>query len=781
MRLLLYMAYWRIPVPCVEITIGVMAVASRKNRRNSKKNRERIRFEVMGIGLIALSVLVLLGLQKGGTGVFGNLFRDYVFGLFGIGGYGIPLFIMLTGVIYILRMNIKDMENKAIALFFLYFSIIVLTHIISEQGQLVAVRQNLSLWENLRENSRVAFISGMEKRGGGIVGGICSVLLFKVFGSVGSKVFVTTIALISAVLLTDRSVVGLTVKFIKAVFIIMKNSAAAFKDFITVADDIREEIEINTDPEAEKKRERNEPEIKQEESIKIFDSKDIKLGIDESAAAGQKKADRPEELELHRTSFTNEYIGYRLPSVSLLSEYESRTGGNRKELLNNARRLEDTLNTFGVVAKVVKVSVGPAITRYELHPSPGVKVSRILNLADDIALSMAATSVRIEAPIPGKSAIGLEIPNKETIPVTLRELIESTSFKNSRSNITVALGKDIAGNPIIIDLAGMPHLLIAGATGSGKSVCINSIIISLLYKASPAHVKLILIDPKIVELSHYNDIPHLLAPVVTEPRKATGVLNWAVQEMTNRYKEFAKIGVKDIHRYNQVKQMENSKEYLPQIVVIIDELSDLMMVSPAEVEDAICRLAQMARASGIHLVIATQRPSVDVITGIIKANIPSRISFAVSSQVDSRTILDMNGAEKLTGRGDMLYHPTGEHKPIRVQGALVEEEEIERVVAFVRDQVDAQYSEEVLEAAQPRETGQGDCDELLPDAIEIAMEYQQASASLLQRKLKVGYARAARMIDQMEERGIIGPFEGSKPRRVLVSREAIDQANSTDS
>ena len=383
--------------------------------------------------------------------------------------------------------------------------------------------------------------------------------------------------------------------------------------------------------------------------------------------------------------------------------------------------------------------------------------------------------MRIEAPSPGKSAIGLELPNKETVPVSLREIIESSLFKNSASNITVALGKDIAGNPVVMDLAAMPHLLIAGATGSGKSVCINSIITSLLYKASPAQVKLILIDPKMVELSHYNGIPHLLAPVVTEPRKATAVLNWVVQEMTNRYKEFARTGVKDIHRYNQVKQLENSKEYLPQIVVVIDELSDLMMVSPAEVEDAICRLAQMARASGIHLVVATQRPSVDVITGIIKANIPSRISFAVSSQVDSRTILDMAGAEKLTGKGDMLYYPAGEQKPIRVQGALVQEEEIERVVSFIKSQVEADYNEDVMDAAQRQDDENEDCDALLPEAISLVLDYGQASASLLQRKFKIGYARAARIIDQMEARGIISGFEGSKPRRVLISREDLEE------
>jgi len=550
----------------------------------------------------------------------------------------------------------------------------------------------------------------------------------------------------------------------------LKDCGTAIKEFVMVPVQPERKIEINSKVSVETQEKTREEVPKPDESIRIIDFSAHQRTASETAAAAE-----IEDTGFHKINMVNEYPGYRLPPVSLLEEYENKKSGNRKELLSNARKLEETLNTFGVDAKVVQVSVGPSITRYELQPSPGVKVSRILALSDDIALSMAATSVRIEAPIPGKSAIGLELPNRETVPVSLREIIESSLFKNSASNITVALGKDIAGNPVVVDLAAMPHLLIAGATGSGKSVCINSIITSLLYKASPAQVKLILIDPKMVELSHYNGIPHLLAPVVTEPRKATAVLSWVVQEMTNRYKEFARMGVKDIHRYNQVKQLENSKEYLPQIVVVIDELSDLMMVSPAEVEDAICRLAQMARASGIHLVVATQRPSVDVITGIIKANIPSRISFAVSSQVDSRTILDMAGAEKLTGKGDMLYYPTGEQKPIRVQGALVEEDEIERVVSFIKSQVEANYNEEVMDAAQRQDDDNEDCDVLLPDAINLVLDYGQASASLLQRKFKIGYARAARIIDQMEARGIISGFEGSKPRRVLVSREDLEE------
>jgi len=750
-------------------------VAAAKKRRNTKKTKERIRCEVKGIAMIALAVLIFLGMQKGEAGVFGGFFRDYIFGLFGIAGYGIPLFILIAGIIFILRINTAGFENKALALFLLYFSLLVLIHMLSGDGQMVMLRKDSSLWQNLRENSMVAFGHGMEKQGGGIVGGIFSVLFYSILGPLGSKITVAAFALICATILTDLSFVSLLFKLIKGILVVIKNSGQALRDFVMVPAEPEKEVKISMHREQVKQEEPAHVNPKQEDSIKIFDYANPQRAAAETAAT-----DVIEDVGFHKTNIVNEYPGYRLPPTGLLKEYESKKTGNRKELLLSARKLEDTLNTFGVVAKVIQVSVGPTITRYELQPSPGVKVSRILNLSDDIALSMAATSVRIEAPIPGKSAIGLEVPNRETVPVLLREIIESSVFKNNSSNITVALGKDIAGNPVVVNLSEMPHLLIAGATGSGKSVCINGIITSLLYKASPAHVKLILVDPKMVELSHYNGIPHLLAPVVTDPRKATAVLNWVVQEMTNRYKEFARTGVKDIHRYNQVKQLENSQEYLPQIVVVIDELSDLMMVSPAEVEDAICRLAQMARASGIYLVVATQRPSVDVITGIIKANIPSRISFAVSSQVDSRTILDMSGAEKLTGKGDMLYHPTGEQKPVRVQGALVEEEEIEKVVSFIKNQVEASYSEEVLDAAAQKDTDRGDCDDLLSDAIAIALDFGQASASLMQRKLKIGYARAARIIDQMEERGIISGFEGSKPRKLLITKEDLKVDSRSD-
>ena len=481
---------------------------------------------------------------------------------------------------------------------------------------------------------------------------------------------------------------------------------------------------------------------------------------------------------------------YTFPPVNLLEEPKTVRGGNtQKELRANADLLVDTLRSFGVETRIVDISRGPAVTRYELQPSAGVKISRITNLADDIALNLAAGGVRIEAPIPNKAAIGIEVPNKAIAAVPIREIIDSTEFTSAKSRLSVALGKDISGRICLADLAKMPHLLIAGATGSGKSVCINSIIISLLYKSSPEEVKLLMIDPKVVELGGYNGIPHLLVPVVTDPKKAAGALCWAVGEMLNRYKLFAATGTRDLESYNRLANEREELHPMPQIVIIIDELADLMMAAPKDVEDYICRLAQMARAAGMHLVIATQRPSVDVITGLIKANIPSRISFAVSSQIDSRTILDMGGAEKLLGRGDMLYYPVGSSKPTRVQGCFVTDSEVERVVTFIKQGEKGEYDDHIMteieqSAAQVKGKGGSsassaaagdadgtDSDELLEQAIAVVVEAGLASTSLLQRRLKVGYARAARLVDEMEEKGIVGPFEGSKPRKVLMTKE----------
>ncbi len=477
---------------------------------------------------------------------------------------------------------------------------------------------------------------------------------------------------------------------------------------------------------------------------------------------------------------------YVYPPYDLLVEDTDQGSSKnyRNQVLEGAKKLEETLNSFGVSAKVINVTRGPSVTRYELQPSAGVKVSRIVNLSDDIALNLAAPGIRLEAPIPGKAAIGIEVPNKEVNMVRARDVIESQEFAQHQSKLAFAVGKDVSGETIIIDIAKMPHLLIAGATGSGKSVCINSLIVSLLYKAAPEEVKLLMIDPKVVELGIYNGIPHLLIPVVTEPKKAAGALNWAVQEMVNRYKLFADKAVRDIKGYNELMARTGEQPMMPQIVIIIDELADLMMVAPNDVEDAICRLAQMARAAGMHLVIATQRPSVDVITGVIKANIPSRISFAVSSQIDSRTILDMAGAEKLLGRGDMLLHPVGKAKPVRVQGANITDSEVEKVVDFVKSQGSAAYDEDIIEGINSEDSSvsndSGDNDELLPRAIDLVVEAGQASVSLIQRKFKVGYARAARIVDQMEARGIVGGFEGSKPRQILISRQQWQEMQMND-
>lgn len=490
-----------------------------------------------------------------------------------------------------------------------------------------------------------------------------------------------------------------------------------------------------------------------------------------------------EVLTLDHTAHTEE-DNYVFPSVDLLAKPTYTDVLDKKAIRNVAIKLQKTLASFGVEAKVTDVTKGPTVTRYELTPNTGVKVSKIVNLADDIALNLAAKTIRIEAPIPGKAAVGIEVPNEVKESVPIREVIDSDVFKNSKSKLTFALGKNAANEICVGDIAKMPHMLIAGSTGSGKSVCINSIIISILYKAKPSEVKMILVDPKMVELSGYNGIPHLLIPVVTDPKKAAGALNWAVQEMVNRYNLFASKNVKDIKGYNEAMEKEEDGVKLPQIVIIIDELADLMMVAPNDVEDAICRLAQMARAAGMHLVIATQRPSVDVITGIIKANIPSRIAFTVSSQVDSRTILDMAGAEKLLGKGDMLYYPVGEAKPLRMQGTFISESEIESIVDEIKANTDMKYNEDIIESIEkangkPATTentdSEDDADELLNSAIDLVVDVGQASTSMLQRKFKIGHSRAGRIVDQMEARGLVSGYEGSKPRQVLISKEEWEE------
>ena len=494
---------------------------------------------------------------------------------------------------------------------------------------------------------------------------------------------------------------------------------------------------------------------------------------------------KPEEVKKHV-----------FPPVSLLKQIAAKQGDSRQHLQDTAAKLQQTLKNFGVNVTITNVSCGPAVTRYELQPEMGVKVSKIVNLADDIKLNLAASDIRIEAPIPGKAAVGIEVPNKENVMVSFRELIESQEFKTNESKLAFCVGRDIGGKVVVTDIAKMPHLLIAGATGSGKSVCINTIIMSILYKADPKDVKLIMIDPKVVELSVYNGIPHLMIPVVTDPKKAAGALHWAVAEMTDRYNKFAEAGVRDLKGYNaKVESLkdvlgEDKPQKLPQIVIIVDELADLMMVASNDVEEAICRLAQLARACGIHLIIATQRPSVNVITGLIKANMPSRIAFAVTSGVDSRTILDMNGAEKLLGKGDMLFNPQGVPKPIRIQGAFVSDKEVLDVVSFLKEQNNGMvnYSAEIEAKMNSIENGNGTVaidgrgdstadgrDAYFAEAARLIIDKEKGSIGMLQRYFKVGFNRAARIMDQLEEAGIVGPEEGTKPRRVLMSPEQFEQ------
>ena len=526
-----------------------------------------------------------------------------------------------------------------------------------------------------------------------------------------------------------------------------------------------------------------------EENLSAVQTED---GIKRQVSGNSKvKADIPKEVAAVADTIAKSekpVREYRFPPLSLLKHGSKTSGDSDAHLRETAAKLQKTLQTFGVNVTITNISCGPSVTRYELTPEQGVKVSRIVNLADDIKLNLAAEDIRIEAPIPGKAAVGIEVPNKESSEVYLRELLESSEFQEAKSKLSIAVGKDLAGKIVVADIAKMPHLLIAGATGSGKSVCVNTIIMSLIYKASPEDVKLIMIDPKVVELSVYNGIPHLFIPVVTDPKKAAGALNWAVAEMTKRYQQFATQGVRDLKGYNQKiesipeEQRTEEMKKMPQIVIIVDELADLMMVAPGEVEDAVCRLAQLARAAGIHLILATQRPSVNVITGLIKANMPSRIAFKASSGVDSRTILDMNGAEKLLGKGDMLFYPQNYQKPARLQGAFVKDSEVEQVVEFLTQQNNPEtYNAEmqvqlsqVTQAAQDLKNSGSDVDEYFADAGKFIIEKDKASIGMLQRMFKIGFNRAARIMDQLSDAGVVGPEEGTKPRKVLMSMEQFE-------
>lgn len=754
--------------------------------------------EIYGIIVIAVGMLLALGIYPEGTAPLLKDLKIFLGGLFGSVIYAIPPIVFIYGILIMFQKAELTVKRRSLALilFFILIAALVHTNYWDFSQKNMPLKYDIGAGKKSVDYNILTkdfYDSGSTKKGGGLFGGMISFMFISLFGVYGANTILIAGILIFTLYLTNISFVSIIMYIKNALLWIIDIIAETIKH-------IKENSQSEEKPKIEKKNdnlnlnlngrslevnrknlEKELAEIKDIIPDKVvaaakeeFEQQEISyIKINEGLKARKYDSNKAEKVEIDINVSSHNDGNYRMPTMELLNKppESDKPKSAKREILESAKKLEDTLKSFGVDAKVIEINRGPTVTRFELQPSVGVKVSKIVNLADDIALNLAASGIRIEAPIPGKAAVGIEVPNKEHTAVYLREILDSDKFKSHKSKVSVALGKDITGEAIVADIAKMPHLLIAGATGSGKSVCINTLITSILYKAKPSEVKILMVDPKVVELGVYNGIPHLLIPVVTEPKKAAGALNWAVQEMVQRYKTFAEHGVRDIKGYNTLVKDANTK--LPEVVIIIDELADLMMVAPNDVEDAICRLAQMARAAGMHLVIATQRPSVDVITGVIKANIPSRISFAVSSQVDSRTILDMAGAEKLLGAGDMLYYPVGESKPIRVQGAYISDKEVEAIVEHIKNQGQAEYSEDIIEKINTEKgtvNDPGDNDELLPQAIEVILESGQASVSMLQRRLKVGYARAARIIDQMEARGIIGGFEGSKPRQILISK-----------
>ncbi|CUH96156.1 DNA translocase FtsK [Propionispora sp. 2/2-37] len=707
------------------------------------------KYELLGIILFTAGVLAflsLLGLHTGPIGLFTAKLQRYVCG---IGAPLVPVVVMAIGLRYIWTRLPIVYSLKFWGLFLLYILLLAIFH-----------HFKIPAGEEILPGSLIP--------GGGIIGGMLLFFLRKLFGVDGSLV-----VLIS---LTVCAVIGTTTWSIHRTLFLARQKASegleSAREAIASARDTLVEKTLWEEPEDSGPMFRPRSFYNQEKDKRYVADK-TPDELPERKPQSAELNETPAEVDLNGNA--KEDASYVLPPLSILKKIaKNKQPRASREIEENAQILIGTLASFGVNAKIINTCQGPAVTRYELEPAPGVKVSKIVGLADDIALKLAATGVRIEAPIPGKAAIGIEVPNKDIAGVHLREVLESEVIKKTVSKLTVALGKDIAGQPIWADLAKMPHLLVAGATGSGKSVCINTLITSILFRAKPTEAKFILIDPKVVELSNYNGIPHLMTPVVTNAKKAASSLNWAVQEMERRYAVFATAGVRDISRYNETIEGEG----LPLIVIIIDELADLMMAAPVDVEDAICRLAQKARAAGIHLVLATQRPSVDVITGTIKANVPSRISFAVSSQIDSRTILDMAGAEKLLGKGDMLFYPVGAPKPLRVQGAFISDDEVENLVNYIKHQAEPEYTEGITTCEsqnQPQENKETESyeDELLQEAVRMVLETGQASVSMLQRKFRIGYTRAARLIDTMEEMHIVGPNMGSKAREILMTSDQI--------
>ena len=780
----------------------------KREAENYKAQKEQRNQEIKAIILFAVAVLVLFLVLIKGQNVWEWL-HNGMFGLFGIFTFLVPIFMIAVAVMKAFDKFSGNIGEKLIETGLLLLCLNTIVDVF--YSDITSV--------NYFEYLAGAFTSGTEIAGGGFFGALLGYPLEYALSTAGAAVILILIAFV-LIMFVFNLTMGMIFRFFANLFKVKDDEDEEDEDEQREIPEYFDELEIEEEEE-EKEQPKSPYDISVDdipEEPKIYEKASTKKGqkliasyhgekiteeeldIDEleevkedeyvdgeeirnaAAVTEPKKATKVKEKKVEIV----EGPKYKMPPTSLLEDKRTASSKNPHDIENTANRLVDVLRSFGVETRVINVSYGPTVTRYELQPSAGVKISKITNLADDIALNLATAGVRIEAPIPNKAAVGIEVPNKKTAVVGIRELIENESFKNAKSNLTVAVGKDIGGNIVLGDIASMPHGLIAGATGSGKSVCINSMIISLLYKAHPDDVKLLIIDPKMVELGQYNGIPHLLVPVVTDPRKASGALAWAINEMERRYKIFADNNAKSLSTYNKIAEKNDDLDKIPQMVIIIDELADLMMTAPREVEDSICRLAQKARAAGIYLIIATQRPSVDVVTGLIKANIPSRIAFAVSSQVDSRTILDNAGAEKLLGKGDMLYSPIGSNKPMRVQGCFVTDKEIESVIEYVKKDHTFEYDEDVMEEIEKNAAKElsksnkagggeddGDEDPMIEAAIDCVVDAGQASTSLLQRKLKLGYARAARIIDQLEVKGIVGGFEGAKPRKVLITKAEL--------
>ena len=799
----------------------------KSNTANSAKTPESTagRRQLMSVVWFAVAVFFLFIVFIKGQNVWAWL-HNFVFGIFGVTAYFYPFLMGFVAIMYAMDKINGSITAKIIESGLLVVFISAAVDVFSKHG-------SLSFWEHLVN----AYEYGAKLKSGGFLGALIGYPLYEGFGKAGAAVTVILLIFVFLMIITGTTLLSLFSTISKPVKTISEQAEHAYQarlereeqgekkgakklkvikgfDVDIPVDDIPEKPKKVKPEMTEKQRkvvstyyDEPVPEPEEIEEIPEFitepegadDAKQMDIALQTAAedASSDKQEEPKEKIDFQKETkaFTKELDdgidtaddnGYVFPPLTLLKESEEGNTAAAAGSEVTAEHLVSTLRSFGVETRIVNISRGPTVTRYELQPCAGVKISRITNLADDIALNLASAGVRIEAPIPNKAAVGIEVPNKSSDIVGVRGIFESPAFTAAKSKLTVALGRDIGGNAVVADIAKMPHGLIAGATGSGKSVCINTIIMSILYKATPEEVKLLMIDPKVVELGIYNGIPHLLVPVVTDPRKASGALGWAVSEMEKRYAMFADRGVRDLAGYNRfVENLGDPEiEKMPHIVIIIDELADLMMTAPKEVEDSINRIAAKARAAGMHLIIATQRPSVDVVTGVIKANIPTRIAFAVSSQIDSRTILDMGGAERLLGRGDMLFNPVGAVKPNRVQGCFVSDEEVESVVNFIKGDRTANYDDNVMteierQAAIEKKQKTGlaedgpDEDPMLSEAIRVVVENGMASTSLLQRKLKLGYARAARIVDEMEQRGVVGPYEGSKPRKVLITMDQL--------